>query len=122
MDVLPGNRRRSLVQFYELKAGQLRQTSPFPLELQGAVSISPSPSGKLLAIIREAPSEGKAAQKDYVIEIWSNDQSGGSLVDQIPTAGVHERIVADGWFGEPFWSPDESKLVYVAQRKGRSTR
>lgn len=83
----------------------------------------PSPSGKLLAIVREAPGERKDAQaKDYIIEIWANNQREGSLVDQISTVGLHEKIIAGSWFGELAWSSDETKLVYVAQKKAPKTR
>lgn len=112
------------MQSYELTEGKWHQSSPFPLELNGAVVFSPSPSGKLLAVIREDAADGKDSTKDtgYVIEIWSNEQGGGQLVDQIPTAGVHGKIVGGTWFGGLNWSPDESKVVYVAQQKSLETR
>lgn len=110
------------MQSYEVSDGKWVQTSPFPLELRGVVSFCPSPSGKLLAIVREAPCEGKSKKTDYVIEIWANEQSEGSLVEQIPTAGVHGKIVSGTWFGGLSWSPDESKLLYVAQKKDTDTR
>lgn len=117
---------RSFVQSYELTNGKWRQTSPFPLELKGAVSFSPSPSGKLLAIVREdsTAGNGKVPKKEpgYVIEIWGNEEHGGELLDQIPTAGSHGKIISDSWFGGLGWAPDESKLVYVAQKKAVETK
>lgn len=121
-----GNKLRSFVQSYELAKGKWRQSSPYPLELNGSVAFKPSPSGKLLAIIREDPAAaGKnaaATAKDtgYVIEIWSHED--GRLVDQIPTSGVHGKVVGGSWFGGLSWSPDESKVVYVAQKKATETR
>lgn len=120
-----GNKLRSFIQSYELAQGKWRQSSPFPLELNGAVAFKPSPSGRLLAIVREdsvASKDAAAAAKDagYVIEIWNHDE--GRLVDQIPTAGVHGKIAGGNWFGGLSWSPDESKVVYVAQKKAAETR
>lgn len=43
-------------------------------------------------------------------------------MDQIPTAEVHGKIAGGSWFGGLSWSPDESKVVYVAQKKPRETR
>lgn len=119
-----GNKLRSFVQSYELTQGKWRQSSPFPLELNGAVIFSPSPSGKLLAVIKEDTANGKDNPKDpgYVIEIWGNEEVGGRLVDQIPTAEAHGKIVGGTWFGGLSWSPDETKVVYVAQKKAAETR
>lgn len=118
-----GNKLRSFVQSYELAQGRWRQSSPFPLELAGAVAFKPSPSGRLLAIVREDSAASKdATAKDagYVVEIWNRDE--GRLMDQIPTAGVHGKIAGGNWFGGLSWSPDESKVVYVAQKKAAETR
>ncbi len=113
------------MQSYELAQGSWRQSSPFPLELGAAVAFKPSPSGRLLAIVREDSKDNAAAAttaKDpgYAIEIWSRDD--GRLVDQIPAAGVHGKIAGGNWFGGLSWSPDETKLVYVAQKKAAETR
>lgn len=118
-----GNKLRSFVHSYELAEGKWHRSSPFPLELMGAVAFKPSPSGKLLAIIREDSAPGKdATAKDaaYVIEVWSNED--GRLMDRIATAGVHGKIAGGTWFGGLSWSPDESTVVYVAQKKATETR
>lgn len=111
------------MQSFEFAQSKWRQSSPYPLELNGAVAFKPSPSGKLLAIIREDPGKDPAAAaKDpgYVVEIWGHCD--GRLVDQIPTSGVHGKIAGGTWFGGLSWSPDESKVVYVAQKKATETR
>lgn len=94
------------------------------MELNEAVVFSPSPSGKLLAVIKQGANNDKCAPTDagYVMEIWGNDEAGGRLIDQIPTTGVHGKIVGGTWFGGLSWSPDESKVVYVAQKKAPDTR
>ncbi|CAM9569158.1 unnamed protein product, partial [Hapterophycus canaliculatus] len=123
LSIHPGNKLRSFVQSFELAKGKWRQSSPFPLELNGAVAFKPSPSGKLLAIIREDSAAGKDSVTKgtgYVVEIWSNED--GRLVDQIPTGEVHGKIAGGTWFGGLNWSPDETKVVYVAQKKARETR
>lgn len=114
---------RSFVQSYELAQGKWRQSSPFPSELNGVAVFSPSPSGKFLAVIKEDTAGGKDAAKDaYVIEVWGNDEAAGRLIDQVSTAGVHGKIVGGTWFGGLSWSPDESKVVYVAQKNPTETR
>lgn len=120
---ITGNKLRSFVQSYELAQGKWRQSSPFPFELNGVAVFSPSPSGKFLAVIKEDTAGGKDAAKDaYVIEVWGNDEAAGCLIDQVSTAGVHGKIVGGTWFGGLSWSPDESKVVYVAQRNPTETR
>lgn len=78
---------------------------------------SPSPSGKLLVIIKEEAASTKDA--GYVIEVWESE---GRLLEQISTTGVHGKVVGGAWFGGLSWSPDESKVVYVAQKKAVETR
>lgn len=123
---IAGNKMRSFVQSYEMTDGKWRLTSPFPLELKDTVAFCPSPSGKLLAIIREdSAGDGKDPKNKnpgYVIEVWGNEEQGGSLLDQIPTAGSHGKLIGDTWFGGLGWAPDESKLVYVAQKNAVETR
>lgn len=112
---------RSYVQSFELSQRRWRRLSPFPLELAGAVGFSPSPSGKLLVIIKEDTASAKDSNKDagYVIEVWESE---GRLLEQIPTTGVHGKVVGGTWFGGLSWSPDESKVVYVAQKKTAEMR
>lgn len=55
-----------------------------------------------------------------MIEVWNHEE--GRLMDQIPTAGMHGKIAGGNWFGGLSWSPDESKVVYVAQKKAAETR
>lgn len=43
-------------------------------------------------------------------------------MDRIATAGVHGKIAGGTWFGGLSWSPDESTVVYVAQKKATETR
>ncbi|CAM9383223.1 unnamed protein product [Scytosiphon promiscuus] len=120
---IEGNKLRSFVQSYELTQAKWRQSSSFPLELNGAVAFKPSPSGKLLAVIREDAAAGKDSGgkgTSYVVEIWTRED--GQLVEQIPTAEAHGKVAGGTWFGGLSWSPDETKVVYVAQKKPREAR
>ncbi|CAM9358885.1 unnamed protein product [Discosporangium mesarthrocarpum] len=120
---LEGNSMRSFVQSYEFASGNWR-SSPFPVETTGSQVFAPSPSGRKLAVVREASQQGgekKGASKDYVIEIWDNSDGESGLIERIPTSGIHENIVS-GWFGNFHWSQDETKALYVAQQKTADTR
>ncbi|KAF9192562.1 hypothetical protein BGZ51_005359 [Haplosporangium sp. Z 767] len=87
-----------------------------PLVLNGpsidtgdAVAQAVSPSGKLTVVLR-AVSENK---KQRFVEIWSE----GSILHLLETTAIHEDVYADSTFGTLEWSKDESKIVYVAERK-----
>ncbi|KAF9027578.1 hypothetical protein BGZ52_002872 [Haplosporangium bisporale] len=68
-----------------------------------------SPSGKLTVVLRSVSGE----KKKHFIEIWSE----GSILHILETTAIHDDFYADATFGTLEWSRDETKIVYVAERK-----
>ncbi|KAF0709143.1 acylamino-acid-releasing enzyme-like isoform X3, partial [Aphis craccivora] len=71
-----------------------------------------SKSNKYFCVVREVES-GKEI-KQY-LEVWADC----SLVKNydLSALDVHGKIYADGEFGTLEWSPDETKIVYIAEKK-----
>ncbi|KFH62920.1 hypothetical protein MVEG_11444 [Podila verticillata NRRL 6337] len=68
-----------------------------------------SPSGKSTVVLRSVSGE----KKKHFIEIWSE----GSILHILETTAIHDDFYADATFGTLEWSRDETKIVYVAERK-----
>ncbi|KAF9392949.1 hypothetical protein CPC16_002870 [Podila verticillata] len=74
-----------------------------------AVAQQASPSGKFTAVLRSVAGD----KKKHFVEIWSE----GSIFQLLETTAIHDDFYADSTFGTLEWSRDETKLVYVAERK-----
>jgi len=86
-----------------------------PIPLDSSVQMYlPSPSGKKTAVIKsEQKSEGETDEQ--IIEVWE----GSSLTRRIKVGGKdnHGKLINDPTgFGVPSWSPDETCLLYSAER------
>ncbi|KAF9434091.1 hypothetical protein BGZ76_008553 [Entomortierella beljakovae] len=68
-----------------------------------------SPSGKFTVILRSIAGE----KKKHFVEIWSE----GAILHLLETTAIHDDFYADSTFGTLEWSNDETKIVYVAERK-----
>jgi hypothetical protein len=90
-------------------------TQPFATELRDVSMLSPSPSGRFVAIVRSR--EGKAGQKEQSIEIWE----GHILISTISAPeDVHGIIYGTtDAFGCLEWSPKEDRVLYVAETPRR---
>ena len=90
-------------------------SQPFGTELRDVSMLSPSPSGRLLALVRSRDS--KTGQKEQSIEIWE----GSTLITTISAPEDTHGVIystADA-FGCLEWSPDEGRLLYVAESPRR---
>jgi acylaminoacyl-peptidase len=90
-----------------------------PVPLDSSVKIYlPSPSGNKTAIIKEIVSKANGDEcnkaKGTIVEVWH----GLSLLRRIPiNEKQHGKIIQDATgFGSPVWSPDETCLLYSAER------
>ncbi|GBG58646.1 hypothetical protein CBR_g47 [Chara braunii] len=92
------------------------QWSPFPLETSGVTLLSPSPSGQRMLLVRNGQQPHGSNPKDgpppVKFEVWGR----GHLVKEvlIPSS-MHRAVYTDGWFESVSWSPDESRIAYVAE-------
>ncbi|KAJ1495951.1 hypothetical protein T484DRAFT_1760956 [Baffinella frigidus] len=102
--------RSHVLSFAPGPSGEL-QPAPFPWETLQVSAMSPSPSGKFVALVRTREVGGK---KEQSLEVWD----GGSLV---ASANAHGDVHGDVYSGDVFsgleWSPDETKLLYTAEAK-----
>jgi len=110
-DLANDEARSSLINFLPTASSGSYAAQPFPMELNAVSTMAPSPSGRLLAVVRSRDVKGK---KEQSLEVWD----GGSLVTTVSGNGeLHGAVYAGDVFSSLEWSPDESSLVYVAERK-----
>ncbi|KAK3190182.1 hypothetical protein Dsin_029743 [Dipteronia sinensis] len=83
------------------------QWSPFPVEMTGASTIVPSPSGSKLLVVRNPENESPTQ-----FEIWSQSQLEKEF--HIPQT-VHGSVYVDGWFEGISWNSNETFVAYVAE-------
>ncbi|XP_044484108.1 acylamino-acid-releasing enzyme-like isoform X2 [Mangifera indica] len=81
--------------------------APFPVEITGASTIVPSPSGSKLLVVRNPENESPTH-----LEIWSQSQLEKEF--HIPQT-VHGSVYVDGWFEGISWNLDETLIAYVAE-------
>ncbi|KAF9933316.1 hypothetical protein BGZ67_004335 [Mortierella alpina] len=74
-----------------------------------AVAQAVSPSGKYTVILRSVAGD----KKKHFVEIWSE----GSILHLLETTAIHDDYYSDSTFGTLEWSRDETKIVYIAERK-----
>ncbi|XP_050434308.1 acylamino-acid-releasing enzyme-like isoform X1 [Adelges cooleyi] len=86
-------------------------TSP-PSDITNELLSAYSKSNKYFCVIREIDS-GKE-NKQY-LEVWSNF----SLIKNydLTALDIHGKVYADAEFGTLQWSPDETKILYIAEKK-----
>ena len=99
--------RSHLLQFSPVEEKFTRQA--FPTELRDVGAMVPAPSGELLALVRTRTVDGK---KEQSLEIWNGDML---LATVKANAEQHGDIYTADVFSSFEWSPDSSRLLYVAE-------
>ncbi|KAI8361548.1 Alpha/Beta hydrolase protein [Mortierella sp. GBAus27b] len=99
---------RTLVASVQDKDAPLVFSGP-SIDTGDAIAQTVSPTGKFTVVLRSVVGEKK---RDFV-EIWSE----GSILHLLETTSIHGGFYADSTFGTLEWSRDETKVVYVAERK-----
>ncbi|KAK1379927.1 Acylaminoacyl-peptidase [Heracleum sosnowskyi] len=88
------------------------QWAPFPIEITGASTMFPSPSGSKLLVVRNSEDESPTQ-----FEIWGPSQLEKEV--RVPQS-VHGSVYCDGWFEGISWNSDESLIAYVAEEPAPS--
>ena len=103
----------------DIKASSVSEC--FPLESSGVVLERISPSLRLKAIIRKVISGG-SNDFEYVCEIWGME--GQKMIQSVNLTRLdkHGRVHSEVWFAGLSWSPDETKLLYVAERSNKKMK
>ncbi|XP_071498131.1 acylamino-acid-releasing enzyme-like [Diadema antillarum] len=83
------------------------------IELNSEQMVRWSPSGKLKAVLR-AVKDKKGDEKQY-LEVWNNLHKKHNI--NLTALDKHGKVADDGEFGCLEWSSDETRLLYVAEKK-----
>lgn len=96
------------------KRAYVKQGSGFPTELSSDVLMMvPEKQTGQVAVFKAPLKDGKDAPSAGWVEIWTQD----GLLRTISLGSQSGPALADAWFGGADWSPDASKLVFVAEPK-----
>ncbi|KAL0892730.1 hypothetical protein ABMA27_014445 [Loxostege sticticalis] len=87
--------------------------SEFGIDISTELLSAVSPQETFKAVIREEK-DSKDAKKQY-LEVWRKNQLIHSI--DLTALDIHGDVYADSEFGGLDWSPDESAVVYVAEKK-----
>ncbi|XP_022834556.1 acylamino-acid-releasing enzyme-like [Spodoptera litura] len=87
--------------------------SDFGMDVSNEKLSAVSPRETFKALIREEKN-GKDSKKQY-LELWSKNTLAHSV--DLTSLDIHGDVYADSEFGSLDWSPDETSLVYVAEKK-----
>ncbi|XP_059312322.1 acylamino-acid-releasing enzyme-like isoform X2 [Lycium ferocissimum] len=79
----------------------------FPIEMDTASLMVPSPSGSKLVVVRNAENGSPTR-----FEIWSSSQMEREF--HVPSS-IHGSVYSDGWFEGISWNSDETLIAYVAE-------
>lgn len=103
----------SVVYNYDCSEKKLTRLSP-PLEANKVLVEAVSPSLKLRAVIKKHVEE-KSTKEQYILELWSLTRRLKTI--NLSSLEKHGQVHSDALFGALCWSQDETKLVYVAEKK-----
>lgn len=87
--------------------------SDFGVDVSNEKLSAVSPRETFKALIREE-NNGKDSKKQY-LELWTKSSLAQSV--DLTSLDIHGDVYSDSEFGSLDWSPDETSLVYVAEKK-----
>lgn len=97
---------------YLLSSLLTKQADLSPIDISNELLISASSSNLHRALIRSI--EEKDGTKQY-FEIWTEGYLSRSV--DLASLELHGDVYTDGEFGVLEWSPDETKIMYIAEKK-----
>lgn len=86
-----------------------------PIELITESLISTSPSEKFRAVLRDIDNK----EKKQFLEIWDQQKLFRSV--DLTALDLHGDVYSDGEFRSFDWSPDETKILYIAEQKPKKS-
>ncbi|XP_045771470.1 acylamino-acid-releasing enzyme-like isoform X1 [Maniola jurtina] len=89
--------------------------SQFGVDISHELLTAISPKENFKAVIREEKEDKDGAKKKFFLEVWSSTSLKHSI--DLTALDIHGDVYTDSEFGSLDWSPDESKVVYVAEKK-----
>ncbi|XP_034830331.1 acylamino-acid-releasing enzyme-like isoform X2 [Maniola hyperantus] len=89
--------------------------SQFGVDISHELLTSISPKENFKAVVREEKDDKDGAKKKFFLEVWSSTSLKHSI--DLTALDIHGDVYTDSEFGSLDWSPDESKIVYVAEKK-----
>ncbi|XP_015120350.1 acylamino-acid-releasing enzyme isoform X2 [Diachasma alloeum] len=99
---------------YSLTSNFQVQSQSFPVDITSELASKTTDDNQRKAVLRTAPGKEKDAPKQF-IEIW--DQRCQMKNYDLSALDVHGDVYTDSEFGSFQWSPDATKLLYIAEKK-----
>ena len=109
----------SVVYHYNKHTRNIERISP-PLETNSILLERISPSLQQTAVIKKHTND-TSSKDEYVLEFWSNILNKRTKTVNLSSLDKHGQVHSAGMFGQLSWSCDESKLIYVAEKKADKT-
>ena len=108
------NKKHEFTTMYDLKKDCIERKGTFPITTDPYMLETISPTGKFCAGIRKRKNE-ETKKEEFILEIRSS--SGVDSTFNLSAFEKHGAVNSDAVFGSLDWSQDESKIVYVAEKK-----
>ena len=108
------NKKHDFSALYDLKKDYIERKGTFPIATNPFILETISPTGKFCAGILKRKNE-KTTKEEFLLEIRSS--SGVDSTFNLSAFDEHGTVNSDVVFGSLDWSQDESKIVYVAEKK-----
>ena len=99
---------------YSKTDGSLRKISTPVLSVEVPLLESWSSSLRYRAVVKKHKAES-SSKDEYVLEIWSH--TGREKVINLSSFNLHGMVHGDNIFGRLVWSSDDTKLLYVAEKR-----
>ena len=108
------NKKHDFSALYDLKKDYIERKGTFPIATNPFILETISPTGKFCAGILKRKNE-ETTKEEFLLEIRSS--SGVDSTFNLSAFDEHGTVNSDVVFGSLDWSQDESKIVYVAEKK-----
>nr|XP_032521499.1 acylamino-acid-releasing enzyme-like isoform X3 [Danaus plexippus plexippus] len=109
-----GKNTRYQIEYFLDKNLDVTNESYFGVDVSNELLVAYSPNETYKAVISEEKDE-KDSKKKFFLEIWTMNCLSRSI--DLTALDIHGDVYADSEFGCLDWSPDEKKIVYVAEKK-----
>ncbi|XP_039753835.1 acylamino-acid-releasing enzyme-like isoform X1 [Pararge aegeria] len=89
--------------------------SSFAVDTTHELLTAVSPKDTFKAVIREEKDDKDPTKKKFFLEVWSSTTLKHSI--DLTALDIHGDVYTDAEFGSLDWSSDETKIVYIAEKK-----
>lgn len=115
-EISESNKFSTLYKYEDGSNPSLKAIATFPILHADVILEAVSPSSTLRATIKKV-SNPDTKKNEYVLQIWSKSGTKLQTTMNLSSYDKHGQVHADETFGSLQWSDDETRLVYVAEKK-----